>query len=414
LIISDIFQLGVALAVLACGIMAWRILGWALKVAAAITIVGALCLLLSIPLPWVLLPGSVITLISGFILIMGLAWARRWRHCVILASALAAVLSLLAFRQQAVWDGLFKLMEPKACASSPLPAKTVSQLPFDNSDLVEAIAVLDNGAFVISVASRGELWKVSRAGLATKWATLPAGKFDATNFNGMTGGVVQGGDGAVYALLLAREDQFRGLWRLDLKTGSQQLWAPFPAHAQPNGVALASNGDFFVSDSSRGSIWHVKAGGGAAREWLRDKMLGAGAWLPMPTANGIKIKGQNIFVSNSLQKKVIHVKILPNHEPGQVRVIDEGIAADDFDVSSKGDIFLTTHPFNSVIRLSGGRSCATVASLNENIVGPTAAMFGRGPEDSEILYVVTDGGFSRPHPGGRPAIVAIDTAGTTR
>jgi sugar lactone lactonase YvrE len=131
----------------------------------------------------------------------------------------------------------------------------------------------------------------------------------------------------------------------------------------------------------------------------------------MPTANGIKVKDDGIYVSNSLQKKVLRIKILPGGNPGAVQVIDEGIAADDFDVDAKGNIFLTTHPFNTIIHIEPGQPCAVIADITNNIVGPTAAVFGRAPTDRHILYVVTDGGFSRPYPGAKSAIVAIDTSG---
>lgn len=411
LIADYIMQVAACLALLACAVAALRKLGWPSKAYAAGIIAGALMLAVSLLVPWLLLPAAFLTVTAGALLMVGWAHARRWLQLTALAGVLSGMAGVASLRHQALWDGLFKLMEPRTCSTSSLPARTIANLPFKRVELVEAIAALSNGDFIVSVASRGELWKVTPSGQTSRWVSLPAGEFDQANFNGMTGGVVQGQDGAVYSLVLARESRLRGLWRIDTETGSKRLWSAFPASAQPNGLALAPNGDFYVSDSARGSIWHVPAPGGAPREWYRDKALGAGAWLPMPTANGIKVKGAEIYVSNSLQKRILRIHILPGGKPGEVQVIDEGIAADDFDVDEAGNIFLTTHPFNTVIRLDAGQPCAVIAGPADNVVGPTAAMFGRAPANRRVLYVVTDGGFSRPYPGARSAIVAIDTSG---
>ena len=49
-----------------------------------------------------------------------------------------------------------------------------------------------------------------------------------------------------------------------------------------------------------------------------------------------------------------------------------------------------------------------VANENEMIFGATSAVFGVRPEDRHILYVLTDGGYSKPMRGDFPVIIALE------
>ena len=128
----------------------------------------------------------------------------------------------------------------------------------------------------------------------------------------------------------------------------------------------------------------------------------------MPTANGIKLSGDSVFVSNTLHQQVLRIEIESDGRAGNVDVWDKGIAGDDFDIDGNGRLYLTTHPFNTVVRLEQESACAIVGDVSIGIAGPTAATFGARAQDRSILYVLSDGGYSRPVEDGQPSIIGLD------
>lgn len=77
-----------------------------------------------------------------------------------------------------------------------------------------------------------------------------------------------------------------------------------------------------------------------------------------------------------------------------------GIPGDDFAIGPEGSLFITTHPYNTVIKVSTRGARTIIARQEQHIVGATDAVFGRGTEDRDTLYVVTDGAPLRAHRAG--------------
>jgi sugar lactone lactonase YvrE len=183
-------------------------------------------------------------------------------------------------------------------------------------------------------------------------------------------------------------------------SGDRERWIPLPREASANGITVDENGDIYIADSAQSLVWKAPSAGGVAATWYED--------LPSGALNGLKWRDGQIYFTNTIRRRVVRVDVTADGTAGAATLLGSGIGGDDFDIDSQGRVYVTTHPHNSIIRLNGGEPCAVVANEKEMIFGPTAAVFGVRPEDSNILYVLNDGGFSRPVKNGFPSIVALE------
>ncbi len=90
--------------------------------------------------------------------------------------------------------------------------------------------------------------------------------------------------------------------------------------------------------------------------------------------------------------------------PAQVA---RGIPGDDFAIGHDGSLFITTHPYNTLVRITPDGRRSIVAEAGQHIVGATDASFGRGPSDRDTLYVATDGGAFTAGPKARGQLIAL-------
>jgi hypothetical protein len=72
---------------------------------------------------------------------------------------------------------------------------------------------------------------------------------------------------------------------------------------------------------------------------------------------------------------------------------------DDFAIDPAGNLYGTTHVFNSVVRIAPDGSMTTIAQAEQGMTGSTALAFGTG-SDCASVYVVTNGGMTLPPPEG--------------
>ena len=382
----------------------FNVAGW------SITGLSACAVCVSVAVPWLLAPAAAAWCLFSLVLFL-VSLADKFPGNSGMSGAVAGLagLTLLAvfLNPPLAYEFVFKLIEPRECSDDIVQVRTVLSLPGEQPELYESITALEDGSFVVTAATRGELLTVSKNGEISILAKLPTGPFDLGTFNGMLGGVVEGGDKAIYTLVLATEPQNRGLWRVD-RTGNSSLWSRLPMHASGNGLALDQQGNFYIADSALGLVWKIKPEGGSPSRWYEGPLTGAGIDSRLPTANGIKVSQSSIYVSNTRQKRIIRIQIRNDGSAGKATAIDEGIPADDFAIDNSGRLYLTTHPFNTVVRLQPGEPCAVIADVSSGIAGPTAAVFGVANGDNSILYVLNDGGYSRAVKGGEPSIIALE------
>jgi sugar lactone lactonase YvrE len=105
-----------------------------------------------------------------------------------------------------------------------------------------------------------------------------------------------GPDGKLYVI-----EPFVGVIRMDLdRNNTQSVYATFPPAAQSllNDLAFDEDGNLYVTDSVRATIFRVPRGGGPATVWFADPRLAGDPAVPFGV-NGIRIdkNNKNVYVS---------------------------------------------------------------------------------------------------------------------
>jgi hypothetical protein len=127
----------------------------------------------------------------------------------------------------------------------------------------------------------------------------------------------------------------------------------------------------------------------------------------------VKFYHNDLYASNSSTGNIVRISVQPDGSAGQVLVYATGVPTDDFAFDVLGNIYATTHPFNTVVKIGRDGTQTVIATPEQNVIGPTAAAFGVRGADRLNLYVVTDGGLfgqliDPNSPAGPPSIVRLE------
>jgi hypothetical protein len=167
-----------------------------------------------------------------------------------------------------------------------------------------------------------------------------------------------------------------------------------------NGMVSPADNIFLICDAYKGCIWKYDMQANKAEVWLQHSLLArADDNNPMPAANGIKIFKDTVFVSNTAKQLLIKIPLTGN-KAGTPEMFMDKLNLDDFAIDSKGNIYATTHIFNSVVKITQEKEVAIIGEAEQGLAGSTAVAFGKRDDDENSIYVTTNGGMSLPLPGG--------------
>jgi sugar lactone lactonase YvrE len=200
------------------------------------------------------------------------------------------------------------------------------------------------------------------------------------------------------------------IWRLS-KDGELALWCGIEGSELLNGMCLAPDGGgLLVAESFTGRIHWVDTREPQSRVWLIDDRLKPASGTRTAGANGIKIWQDRAVISVSDRNMLLEIGLSASGEAGPLRVLAEHLRADDFAFDPNGQLYLATHEMNSIVRLGQDGTRVTIAGPEQGCVGATAAAFGRGGDDADTLYVITNGGLHQLYEGHMQdaKLVAID------
>ncbi|KAK4180681.1 hypothetical protein QBC36DRAFT_353252 [Triangularia setosa] len=182
----------------------------------------------------------------------------------------------------------------------------------------------------------------------------------------------------------------------------------------PNGVATlpGSPSSVLVADSLGGLAWRLDILAGKSVVAAQVPEMGFPPNETDPSRrvgiNGIKVQDGFLYFSNSNLRSMYKVKVGKDgtQDPSDnVRLVGHLLEKvsflDDFVVGQgerRGTIFATTSSDNRFWALAQGRRPVVVAGEQDRLTlaGSTAAAFGKGKGDKEVLYVVTSGGVGKP------------------
>jgi putative intracellular protease/amidase/sugar lactone lactonase YvrE len=262
-------------------------------------------------------------------------------------------------------------------------AQTIAEFPVNT--FLENIAIDPQGTIFITSYEEGNIYRIIPSEKPSEFAHI----------NGTVAGIVIDRDGN---LLIAAtiEKKTPTIMRIE-PTGLVETLVTLPDAIFLNGMTHLKDDRYLVADSYKGAIWEVDAIAKSAQIWLQDNLLNrSDTSNPFPAINGIKIYNNALFASNTQRQLLIHIPLLENGMPGTPEVFLTSINLDDFAFDTHGNLYGTTHVYNSVIQISPQKQITTIAKAEQGVAGSTALAFGRDGR----LYVTTNGGMSFPLPSG--------------
>jgi hypothetical protein len=284
-----------------------------------------------------------------------------------------------------------------------VPAETVARFP--TGTFLESIVALPDGAVLFNDHDNGLIHRLAPGGQPQVVARV----------QGKLAGLapLPSDDGTLLASGWAA-DGAPAVFRIGRDGAVAELVRPAGA-AFLNGFAHLRGERYLLADSARGMIWLVDVGRATAEPWLaHESMTRRAAESQNPGVNGLKIHAGVLYATNSDRALLTRIRLTPEDRPaGAPEAFIEDMLCDDLAFSEAGDLYMATHPLNSVVRISPAREIAVLGGREQGLTGPTAVAFGRGPS-AGWLYAVTTGGVFAPPPGGPvPAEVVRLRVGVT-
>lgn len=259
---------------------------------------------------------------------------------------------------------------------------------FPANTFLENIAVANDGTLFVTSLEEGIVYQIGLDGRKSVYAQT-AGK--------LTGIVALPGQ----SFLVAGWDAtgLATLYQLNKSKAMVPLIKPDGALFFNGMVALADN-LFLVCDSYRGCIWQYELTTNRCECWLQHDLLArVDATNPMPAANGIKLFRGTVYVTNTAKQLLLKIPLL-GMQAGEPEVFMRQLNLDDFVVDHSGNIYATTHIYNSVVKITPDKGVTIIGNVDQGLAGSTAVAFGQSPADTNCLYVTTNGGMSLPPAGG--------------
>ncbi|MGV4982621.1 SMP-30/gluconolactonase/LRE family protein [Streptomyces sp. NRAIS4] len=263
----------------------------------------------------------------------------------------------------------------------------------------ENIAVEPDGSADLTFAGARQVAHVTPDGHTTIRATLP----DEPNANtpnlkaATVFGIARAHDGTLYVDYATGTDK-TGIWRIAPDGGAPRQIAQLPATALPNGLALDErHGVLYAADSVQGVVWRVPQAGGAPTVWAKDTAL-----TPVPVtgagfgANGVKVHGGAVWVSNSDRGTLSRIPVRPNGSAGPVENRATGLDhIDDFTFATPyGDTVLAALiGDNELVEVHPDGTHTAVLTQADGLSNPTSVAVHDG-----TVYVDSAAYFTKQDP----------------
>lgn len=253
----------------------------------------------------------------------------------------------------------------------------------------------DNGGVLLTMLFDNKVLSIAADGAIAPYAELPFPADPRTQQGAMC--IARAPDGAIFITVHSKTPEAHGLWRLD-PDGSARIVAVLPQDAVPNGVDVDDKGRVYVADSS-GGVWQWRPGEAGAVKWLDTPIVDRRPYIGnLPGPNGLKVHKKSVYVAVSDTSSFVRIPIGKKGEAGEPELVAKGAPGDDFALDDDGAAYVTTHPFNSVLKVTDNGVESVLANADDGVIGPTSAAIVDTPA-GRALYVVMDGGLYAPVPG---------------
>jgi putative intracellular protease/amidase/sugar lactone lactonase YvrE len=266
------------------------------------------------------------------------------------------------------------------------PAKTIAHFPLNT--FLENIAVDLQGNFFVTSYEEGKIYRVTTTGDITEVA----------NVNGNVAGIIVDRQGNLL-VAGATKEKIATVFRIQ-PNGVVEAIITIPEAIFLNGMTPLTENRYLIADSYKGAIWEIDAVEKTARVWLQHERLArSNPHHPFPAVNGLKIYNSTLYASNTQRQHLIRISIHNDCTAGSPELFLTNVNLDDFAFDEQGNLYATTHVYNSVVRIAPDGQMTTIAKAEQGMAGSTALTFGR-TGDRTAIYVTTNGGMSLPLPSG--------------
>ncbi|WP_019502634.1 SMP-30/gluconolactonase/LRE family protein [Pseudanabaena sp. PCC 6802] len=289
---------------------------------------------------------------------------------------------------------------PTIFAETPValaPFYPIAELPVNT--FLESIVVRSDGTLFVSSHLDGKILRIGSDGVPVVHAAI-AGKATGLTLTPLGN-----------LLLTAWNSENLSTVFTITPQGDVAVLVTLPDAVFLNGLTPLAEGSYLIADSYRGTIWELNEPKKSVRIWLEHPALARSSEdKEFPAVNGLKVYGNVLYASNTEKMQLVKIPIQPDGQPGEPEIFVQPINLDDFAFDREGNLYGTTHIYNSVVKIAPDGSVTIVAQAEQGMTGSTALAFGRTKNDLTSIYVVTNGGMSFPPPTGlEPArIVRLD------
>lgn len=284
--------------------------------------------------------------------------------------------------------------------------RAVAHFDLSSGQSPENLAVAPDGSALLSLTGSRQIVRVTPTGRTSVLATLPAG--DPAD-QASIAGLVRAGDGTVFVAFRSGAADRNGIWRLS-PSGTLKRFAALPVGIAVNGLAADTRtGVIYGTDSSQGTVWSIPTRGGSPAVWSADASLrpGTGPGAFGFGANGVKVHGGALWVSNSDRGTLLRLAIRPDGSAGAVETRVSGLTGvDDFSFTGGSDtVVAALNSGNEVAVVAPDGKRTTVLSGEDGLQTPTATAVRGG-----TVYVTSAAYFT----GQDPNLLLADIAPTVR
>lgn len=286
---------------------------------------------------------------------------------------------------------------PPIYADTPIelaPAKIITSFPANT--FIENIAIpavgynyAPDGTIFVTNHEAGEIVRITPDGAQQVHAHV-AGKVSGIAFTANGDLVVPGWNAdSIPVVSLITAD------------GAVETLLTLPEAIFLNGITPLADTQYLIADSYRGAIWLLDIVQRTGSIWLEHPLLArSNPENVIPAANGLKRFGEYLYVSNTEKMLLLKIPITTANTAGEPEIFVEQTNIDDFAFDVEGNLYGTTHIYNSVVRIAPNGNTTIIAQAEEGVVGSTAVAFGQTQSDKTAIYVVMNGGMFLPPPTG--------------
>lgn len=263
-----------------------------------------------------------------------------------------------------------------------VPSQIIAEFPVNT--FLENIAVDAQGHLFITSYEEGKIYRVTNGEIA-----------EVANVNGNAAGIVIDDRGDLL-ISGATQEKVATVFRIDLN-GTVESIITIPNAIFLNGMTRLAENRYLIADSYLGAIWEIDSVAKTAKIWLQHERLArSNPNHPFPAVNGLKIYNNTLYASNTQRQQLIQIPINSDLTAGMPELWLTNVNLDDFAFDVRGNLYGTTHVYNSVVKIAPDRQITTIATGEGGVTGSTALAFGRTERDRTDVFVVTNGGMSLP------------------